>query len=299
MIHVLCVFAFHMTLLIHATVTITGDAPLRGACEARLRRLLSSQFLKDEVAEHHGADALCYDLMVQGGIPFPVFAQASQEFPALSFAAEWVNVAAGEKGLATIVNGRITGQTTERIATGAGDDHPIYVEVAPDGRLTLALMLLRTGRAEWRGYALTATRDALLRVLRQPDMGAVDLYATEGVAEWARYWRGDIQAGKYELKAVEPPQAIEGTEFQELDQMARRFAADWIWFALGRREDIAVEAERFGQYGYAVSAANVRTTKLHRMRSDAVEGGPLVHSSLGTSELWIKDLVLATWAAKD
>jgi len=31
-----------MALLIHATVTITGDAPLRGACEARLRRLLKT-----------------------------------------------------------------------------------------------------------------------------------------------------------------------------------------------------------------------------------------------------------------
>jgi len=34
-----------MTLLIHATatVTITGDAPLLGACEAHLWRLLSSK----------------------------------------------------------------------------------------------------------------------------------------------------------------------------------------------------------------------------------------------------------------
>ena len=40
---VLCVCAFHMTLLIHATVTITGDAPLLGACEAHLWRLLSSK----------------------------------------------------------------------------------------------------------------------------------------------------------------------------------------------------------------------------------------------------------------
>jgi len=32
-----------MSLLIHATVTITGDQDARGACEARLRRLLSSK----------------------------------------------------------------------------------------------------------------------------------------------------------------------------------------------------------------------------------------------------------------
>jgi len=31
-----------MTLLIHATITITGDPEARGACEARLRRLLKT-----------------------------------------------------------------------------------------------------------------------------------------------------------------------------------------------------------------------------------------------------------------
>jgi len=286
-------------MLIHATVTITGDAPLRGACEARLRRLLSSQFLKDEVAEHHGADALCYDLMVQGGIPFPVFAQASQEFPALEFAAEWVNVAAGEKGLATIVNGRITRQTTERIATRSGDDHPIYVEVAPDGRLTLALMLLRTGRAEWRGYALTHARDALLRVLRLSESDAVELYATEGAAEWAYAWRGDIGSGRFDCEQLEPPVPIEDAVFRELDQLARDFVADWIWFDSDRFEDIAVETGRYAGYGYAVSRANVKSARLHRMRADAGAERPLVHSALGRDDLWVRDLVFATWVAKD
>jgi len=248
------------------------------------------------VAEHHGADALCYDLMVQGGIPFPVFAQASQEFPALSFAAEWVNVAAGEKGLATIVNGRITGQTTERIATGAGDDHPIYVEVAPDGKLTLALMLLRTGRAEWRGYALTATRDALLRVLRQPGSDAVELYATEGDPEWAHAWRGALSTGIFIHDELRPPIGIEDAVFQDLDGLARGFVANWFWFASERSEDIAVEAERFARYGYAVSGANVQSARLHRMRDDAVPGQPLVHSALGQDDLWVKDLVFAMWA---
>ena len=56
---VLCVCAFHMALLIHATVTITGEEVARAACEARLRRLLSSQFLKDEVALEC-ADVLLY-----------------------------------------------------------------------------------------------------------------------------------------------------------------------------------------------------------------------------------------------
>jgi len=286
-------------MLIHATITITGDQDARGACEARLRRLLSSQYLKDEVAEHHGADALCYDLKVEGGIPFPVFAQASQEFPALSFVAEWVNVAAGEKGLATIVNGRVTGQTTERMATGAGDDHPIYVEVAPDGRLALALMLLRTGRGEWRGYALTHARDALLRVLRLPESGAVELYATEGAAEWAVAWRGDISSGRFDLEQLEPPVAIAEADYLEMELIVRRFVSDWIWFASERGDDTAVESERYARYGYAVSKANVNSARLHRMRADAGAGQSLVHNALGQEDLWVRDLVFATWVAED
>lgn len=283
-------------MLIHATFTITGDAPQLGACEARLRRLLSPQFLKGEAVEHHGTGALCYDLKVEGGIPFPAFAQASQEFPGLEFAAEWVNVAVGEKGRASIVSGRVTGQETGRIATRAGDDHAVHVEVSPSGRLTLALTLVRVSREEWRGYALTATADALLRVLRSPGSETADLYATQGDAEWALHWRGDARAGTYENSAIEPPQAIDGEDFRELDRMARRFAADWIWFAQERSEDIAIEAERYARYGYAAAAANVRTARLHRMRADAGEGLPLVHSTLDADEQWVKDVVLATWA---
>ena len=288
-----------MTLLIHATITITGDPDARGACEERLRRLLSSQFLKDEVEEHHGADALCYDLKVEGGIPFPVFAQASQEFPALSLAAEWVNVAAGEKGRATIINGRVTGQTTERIATRAGGDHPVYVEVAPEGILTLALTLIRASRDEWWSYALTATQDALVRVVRPPESDAVELYATDGGPEWAWVWRGTLSSRIFIRDELRPPIGIDTAIYRDLDVLARSFVADWVWFAAGRSDDIAVETERYARYGYAVSRANVNSVRLHRMRADAGAGQALVHSALGRDDLWIRDLVLATWVEKD
>jgi len=124
-------------MLIHATITISGEWTALIACEARLRRRLSAQFLKDEVTQHHGGQALCYDLKVEGGILFPAFAEASQEFPELKFAAEWVNVAAGERGSATIVDGRITAQQTDRIAVAATGEHPVYVSIAEDGTLRL------------------------------------------------------------------------------------------------------------------------------------------------------------------
>jgi hypothetical protein len=280
-------------MLIHATVTITGDKPLLGACEARLRRLLSAQFLKDEVTEHHGAQALCYDLKVEGGIPFPVFAQASREFPGLEFAAEWVNVAAGEKGAATIVNGRVSAQTQDRIVR-AGGEHPHYVEVAANGRLVLALALLRVAQGEWRGYALAAGRDALVRVLRGPRPDAVELYATEGGPEWACVWRGTQPVPGRE--ALVPPITIDDAIFRELDQMARGFVADWIWFASGPRVETAIERERYARDGFEVADANVRSARLHRLRAEVGDGKPLVHSTLGAEDLWVKDFVLATWA---
>lgn len=288
-----------MPLLIHATVTVTGENDALSACAARLGRLLSSQFLKGEVSEHHGPDTLCYDLKVEGGIPFPVFAQASQEFPGLEFAAEWVNVAAGEKGRATFVNGRVSGQESERVTTRTGDTHPVYVEVAPAGLLTLALTLFRATREEWRGYALTATRDALVHVMRSPGANAVELFATDGGPEWALAWRGSLSAKVFERVSLAPPIAIEDAVYAELDQLARSFASDWIWFANAGQEQTAVERERYARYGYPVSAANVRAMRLHRMRAGAGGGAPLVHSTLGEDELWVKDLILATWAVED
>lgn len=288
-----------MSTLIHATITVTGERDALASCEARLRRLLSSQFLKDEVAEHHGQGALCYDLKIEGGIPFPVFAQASQEFPGLEFAAEWVNVAAGEKGHAVLVNGRVTGQAAEPVATLAGDGQPVHVEVAPEGRLVLALTLVRAARDEWRGYAVTATRDALVRLVRPPESGTVELYATDGSAEWALAWRGALPARALTREELRPPLGIEDAVFQELERLAQDFAAGWIWFAAEGREETAIERERYARYGYAVSAANVRASRLHRMRANAGEGARLVHTTLGQDELWAKDLVLAAWAAED
>jgi hypothetical protein len=285
-------------MLIHATITVTGDKEALAACEARLRRLLSSEFLKEEVTEHHGRDVLCYDLKVAGGIPFPTFAQASQEFPGLEFGAEWVNVEAGERGHATLVNGRVTGQASERVATRAGDEHPVHVEVAPGGTLTLGLAFLRTRRDEWRGYAVTATRDALFRVVRSPDSGLVELYVTEGGPEWALAWRGRHPWAALEREVLMPPVAIENADFRELETIARSFAADWMWFASAKRTESAVERSRYAGYGYPVSAANVRASKLHRMRADAAGNGPLVHSTLAQEDAWVKDLLLATWAVE-
>jgi hypothetical protein len=286
-------------MLIHATVTVRGEASQRGACEARLRRLLAAQFLKNEVTEHHGPEALCYDLKVEGGIPFPAFAQASQEFPALTFEAEWVDLAAGHRGSATIAAGRLTAQRTERLESGPRGGQPCFVAVGPDGHLVLGLALVRTRADEWRGYAIAAERDALLLLARDPASGRIELRATEGGPEWSELWSGPGPSGPFERAALVPPVAIPDADFRELDALARAFVADWIWFAAAPETEIAIELSRFERLGYAVRDANVRSQRLHRMRAAAGDAaGALEHCSLAPEELWVKDVVLATWAAE-
>jgi len=111
--------------------------------------------------------------------------------------------------------------------------------------------------------------------------------------------RGTLSAAQFERDALNPPVAIEGAVYRKLEQLARRFAADWVWFATEGLEETAVERERYARDGYPVSAANLRSTRLHRMRADAGEGTPLVHGTRGPDELWVRDLIIATWARMD
>ncbi len=283
-------------MLIHATVTITGAAEERQACEAHLSRALAGQLRRSDVTEHHGRDALCYDLKVEGGIPFPVFAQASQEFPGLTFTVDWVNVAAGERGQATFVGGRLGAQSSERVGTAAGTGHPVYVCVAADGKLVLAMTLEHVAGNEWRGYGVTAARDALLRVRRDPGTNAVELHATEGAAEWAVAWTGRFPGRRLARERLRNPIAIEDRLYEELDRLAREFAEAWIWFTNAPEQEIAVERERYSRYGYKSADANVRSNRLHGMRAEAGEGRAMEHSTFAADDAWLKDVVLATWA---
>jgi hypothetical protein len=283
-------------MLIHATIIITGDSAERDACEGHLRRSLAGQLRRDDVTEHSGKDALCYDLKVEGGIPFPVFARASEEFPTLEFAIDWVNVAAGERGSARFIGGHLAAQTSERIGAASATDHPVYVAVATDGTLTLALTLERVASNEWLGYGVTATRDALIRILREPGRDELTLYATEGAPEWVAVWMGNLSARQFDFQEGWEPIAIANSVFQDLDRMARGFAEAWLWFADAPEQEIAIERDRYVRYGYGTADANVRSTRLHAMRTDAGHGNAMEHSTLGPDDLWLKDAVLATWA---
>ncbi|MDP2396794.1 MAG: hypothetical protein Q8M53_00375 [Burkholderiales bacterium] len=279
-------------LLIHATLTVSGERAQLPAVEARIATLLAAEANAGEFEAHHGEDALAYDFMVRGGIPFPAFAAASQEFPGITITAEWVNVGAGRRGRARLSNGGITEHVEEALDTAAGEANR-YLEAAADATISLAFALQRRAAGEWVGYVLNHERDALFRITRDGD--AVELLATEGAAEWAWRWQGgpDIEASA--VQAVVPPQPLDRELYAELESLAEGFVGDGFWLRDAAEADNAIELDRFVRYGYTVRDANVRAARLHRLRADLGADAALEHSTLDADNIWIRDLLLRCW----
>ncbi len=281
-----------MDLLIHATLTITGASEQLPAADARIKALLVEEVFAGEFEEHHGADALSYDFKVSGGIPFPAFAAASQEFPQLTISAEWVNVAAGRKGRAALSNGSITEHVEDVLAIDSAATPNRYVRAAADATLQLAFGLVRRGRAEWAGYVLNHERDALFRITRDGD--AVELHATEGDVEWAHVWRLAAPDDTPQPEAL--AMTIDPAMVAELERLAQDFVAEWFWLREAPAADNAIELDRYQRYGYTVRDANVRAARLHRLRSELAATDALEYSTLDADHTWIRDVLQRCWA---
>lgn len=281
-------------LLIHATLTVTGAREQLPAVDARIKALLVEEIFSGEFEEYHGEDALAYDFKVHGGIPFPAFTAASQEFPQLVITAEWVNAAAGRRGRACLSKGSITEHVEEAIDTAASEANR-YLEAAADGTIRLALALQRRAAGEWAGYVLNHERDALFRITRDGD--AVELLATEGAAEWAWRWRGHVDIDASAAQAVTPPQPVDRELYAELESLAEGFVGDGFWLRDAPEADNAIEIDRFSRYGYTVRDANVRAAQLHRLRAGLGADDALEHSTLDEANAWIRDLLRRCWAA--
>jgi len=286
-----------MALLTHVTFRISGETDELEAFDARLKVLMAEHQVTGEFEERHAADALHYDLKVEGGIPFPPFAMASGEFPELAIEVEWVNPGAGARGTARIVRGTLAEQNIDNV-TAAAADHAVAIALKDNGYLALALVTMRTGRDECRGYALTGKQDALFDVVRDPATGAVELLTTQGAAEWSRAWRVP-PGGAAEYREIDPVQPIPENEFRELEKLAQEFVAAWIWFGNGPREEIAIEVERYQRLGYAVSDANLRSSALHRIGGGASDGGALHYSTLGADLAWVEKTIAGCWPGEN
>ena len=284
-----------MALLTHVTFKVSGARGELEAFEARLKLLFTEQQVGGDIEERHADDVLHYDLKVEGGIPFPPFALASREFPDLEISVEWVNPGAGTRGTARIVRGTLAEQNMDNVSGAAGADHVLAIKLNADGYLALALAVLRTGRDEYRGYALTGRQDALFRVVRDPASGAIDLFTTQGAAEWSRAWRVP-PGGAPEYRALDPGQPIPDGEFRELEKLTQDFVAGWIWFGNGPDEEIAIEVERYQRLGYAISDANLRSSALHRIKGDAGNGDGVLHySTLDAESVWVEEIIARCW----
>ena len=280
-------------LLIHATLTVSGDSAVLPAADARIKALLVEEIFEGGFEEHHGDAALSYDFKVRGGVPFPAFAQASQEFPQLEVVAEWVNVAAGRRGRARMGDGKIVDHVEDSIAIGATDTANRYFDVAADGTLQLAFAVVRRDRNWWTGYVLNHERDALFQAVRDGD--AVELQVTEGASEWAQAWKLRSADDAAEPQALEPEQAVDPDLYDELERLAQDFVAEWIWLREAPAAETAIERDRYGRYGYTVNDANVRVAKLQRMRGDADMNQPMVYSTLDAESDWIRSLLKRCW----
>ena len=283
-----------MDLLIHATMTITGAGEQLAACDARIKALLMDEVFDGEFEEHHGDAALSYDFKVRGGIPFPAFAAASQEFPEMTITAEWVNVGAGRKGRAQIANGEITQHAEEPITLASTDTPNRYLRAAVDGTLELAVALVQTGAQAWAGYVLNHQRDALFRVTRTGP--AVELLATEGAPDWVQRWQL-VQAGDTpEVTVITPPERVEKKLYAELEDLAQGFVADWIWFRDAPAEINAIDMDRFARYGFTVHDANARAARLYALQQEAGIGKPLQHTTVDPACDWIIAMLERCWA---
>jgi hypothetical protein len=280
--------------LTHVVFKVSGEPSELAAFDARLKVLFAEYGIGNEVEEQHTPAALHYDLKVAGGIPFPPFALASADFPELVIAAEWIDLASGVRGAATITSGALTGQNVENVAA-AGAGFRVAIRVDANGYLALGMAVVHTGPDECRGYVLTGDEDALFRIVRDSASGEVDLAATEGAAEWSRAWRVPSH-GQTEYRAIEPAQPIADADFHELETIAQNFVAQWVWFGNGPREEIIVEAERYARLGYIVSDANLRSAALHRIKADSTnDGGGTNYSTLDAEIAWIEDVIARCW----
>lgn len=136
-----------------AIVRVTGAGRLADFRE-RLRWLMVRDADAEDYTEHHEPGTLEYRFAPKRGIPFPAFAEASQEFPELRVEAQWEHD--GVRGRAVIENGQVS---RDEDALGSSG---IAVELDADGRLRLALVCERRGE-EWLGYAASSDGHSFFR----------------------------------------------------------------------------------------------------------------------------------------
>lgn len=272
---------------ISARVVVTGDGALLGAYRERVNELLDEDY-PGTYRELHTSDRLEYEVRGRGGVPFPPFVKASEEFPELEIAVRWENPVVGERGAADIQAGRLKDQATSE--TAGHDDFEIDIRAGGDGTIVRAVACRERSDGEWIGYVLTASQHGYFRI--QSEVGAVVLSASDGVAaEWAERWRIGEEAVEY--RELEPREPIDARLLDDLDRLATDFASGWVWFSAAAPEETAIERQRYQLYGLKVNEANLRAERLRRMMQPDLGG--YAFSSVSDAGARVVALVADHW----
>jgi len=229
-----------------AVVRITGSGRLRDFGE-RVRWLMvhDAEASRAEYTEHHAEGLLEYRFETREGIPFPAFASASAEFPELRVEAEWENATQGLRGQAVIENGRLLEQQTAPLENSALG---VAVELGPRHEIAFAMACVRGGDA-WVGYCVNARRHAYFVA-----EGAAVRLADDAGARWTRRVEAD------RVTSLDEP--IDDALLAELEEVAFRFADDWLWFDAAPASETALERKRYADHGWPVRGANLKTERL-------------------------------------
>ncbi len=127
----------------------------------------------------------------------------------------------------------------------------VALTLAEEGRLELALICERCGDG-WIGYAASADRHT-----------------------YFRYRNGALQL-------VEPDAADEA-----LEDVAFRLVDEWLWYD---EDEAPMERARYGQYGYLVRGANVKSEKLALLRRRTEP-----YSTLDPEASEVRNALVAQW----
>ncbi|HUJ88520.1 MAG TPA: hypothetical protein VLX30_16860 [Burkholderiales bacterium] len=223
-----------------AIVRVAGPGRLDEFRE-QLRWLMVRDVDAENYTEHHAGDALEYRFELKKGVPFAAFANASEEFPELRVEADWRNTAQGVRGRAVIQGGRLLDQETAPIDRGL---LALEIECGAHGELVFGLACVRDGAA-WLGYCASAERHAYFRLDQ-----AGELRLDENASgRWSGPGGGEIE-----------PALLE-----RLEEIAFRFAGDWLWYDEDATPASALERKHYADHGWTVAGANLRSEQLLRI----------------------------------
>lgn len=248
-----------------ASVRVTGPGRLDEFRE-RLRWLMVRDIDAEPYTEHHAQDALEYRLELRKGVPFAAFANASAEFPELRIEAEWCNAPQGVRGRATLQGGRLLDQETAPIDSGL---LALEVECGAHGELVFGLACVRDGAA-WLGYCASAGRHAYFQL----DPAGELRLDQNACGRWSAP-RGE-QIGP----------ALLG----RLEEIAFRFAGDWLWYDEDASPAAALERKRYADHGWTVAGANLKSEQLLRI------GLGQVFSTLPQEARGLRERLRGAWA---